>query len=115
MSVSDLLFVLPDSGPVPVSPGIGVGFVFDPTPSVDVAVLSSYRIRVDRSGLNVRSGETVLCAPYEPSELGMVVLVRCEADGHTPGALVVAGEVDYLEPVSESVVLGGWGKPGTRY
>ena len=44
----------------------------------------------------------------------MVVLVRCEADGHTPGALISAEEVDYLEPAVEPVILGAWDKPGTR-
>lgn len=115
MTVSDLPPVLPGAAPAPVSPGIGVGLVFDPTPSVDVSGLSRCRMRVDRPGLNLRAGETVLCAPYEPSELGMVVLVRCEADGHAPGALISAGEVDHLESASEPVVLSGWDKPGTRY
>lgn len=114
MSVCELLPVLPGTGPVPISPGIGVGVVFDPMPWVDVSKLCRYRMRVDRPGLHLRAGETVLCAPYEPAELGMVVLVRCEADGHTPGALITAGEVEYLEPVLEPVVLGGWDKPGTR-
>ena len=114
MSVSDLLPVVPDTGPVPISPGIGVGLVFNPMPWVDVSQVCRYRMRVDRPGLDLRAGETVLCAPYEPSELGMVVLVRCEADGHTPGALISADEVDYLEPVLEPMVLGGWDKAGTR-
>ena len=114
MSVCELLPVLPGTGPVPISPGIGVGVVFDPMPWVDVSKLCRYRMRVDRPGLHLRAGETVLCAPYEPAELGMVVLGRCEADGHTPGALITAGEVEYLEPVLEPVVLGGWDKPGTR-
>ncbi|MFF0903233.1 UNVERIFIED_CONTAM: hypothetical protein RF653_06125 [Kocuria sp. CPCC 205316] len=115
MSVCDLLPVLSGAGPVPSSPGIGVGLVFDPMPWVDVSELSRYRMRVDRPGLNLRAGETVLCAPYEPAELGMVVLVHCEADGHAPGALVSTGDVDYLEPALEPVVLGGWDKPGTRF
>jgi hypothetical protein len=114
MSVSDLLPALPDTDPMLISPGIGVGLVFDPLPWVDVSRLCRYRMRVNRPGLDLRAGETVLCAPYEPAELGMVVLVRCEADGHTPGALISADEVDYLEPTLEPVVLGGWDKPGTR-
>lgn len=114
MSVSDLLPVPPGTGPVPVSPGIGVGFAFDPIPWVDVSELSRCRMRIDRPGLNLRAGETVLCAPYEPSDLGMVVLVRCETDGHTPGALIPAGEVEYLEPAPGLVGLGEWDKPGTR-
>lgn len=115
MSVCDQLPVLPGTGPVPIAPGIGVGVVFDPPPWVDVSELSRCRMRVDRPGLNLRAGETVLCAPYAPAELGMVVLVRCEVDGHTPGALISAGAVDYLEPALEPVVLGGWDKPGARY
>ena len=115
MSVSDLLPLVPDTGPVPISPGIGVGMVFEPMPWVDVSRLCRYRVLVDRPGLDLRAGETVLCAPYDPVELGMVVLVRCEADGHTPGALITANEVEYLESALEPVVLGGWDKPGTRY
>ena len=114
MTVLDLLPVRSGAHPVLVSPGIGVGFAVDPMPWVDVSELSRCRMRVDRPGLNLRAGETVLCAAYEPAELGMVVLVRCEADGHTPGALISAGEVDYLEPASQAVVLGGWDKPGAR-
>ena len=114
MSASDLLPALPDTDPMLISPGIGVGLVFDHLPWVDVSQSCRYRMRVDRPGLNLRAEVTVLCAPYEPAELGMVVLVRCEADGHTPGALISADEVDYLEPALEPVVLGGWDKPGTR-
>lgn len=114
MSICDLPPVLPGAGPVPVSPGIGVGRAFEPMPWVDVSALPRYRMLVDRPGLHLRAGETVLCAPYEPAELGMVVIVRCEADGHTPGALVSTGVVDYLEPALEPVVLGEWDKPGTR-
>ena len=115
MSVSDLLPGPLGAGPVPISPGIGVGVVFDPMPWVDASELSRCRMRVDRPGLNLRAGETVLCAVYEPAALGMIVLVRCEADGHTPGALISAEEVDYLEPAVEPVILGAWDKPGTRY
>ena len=83
-------------------------------PWVDASELSRCRMRVDRPGLKLRAGETVLCAVYEPAALGMIVLVRCEADGHTPGALISAEEVDYLEPAVEPVILGAWDKPGTR-
>jgi hypothetical protein len=114
MSVSDSLPALADIGPVLISPGIGVGLVFEPMPWVDVSRLFRCRMRVDRPGLHLRAGETVLCSPYEPVELGMVVLVRCEVDGHTPGALISADEVDYLEPALEPMVLGRWDKPGTR-
>ncbi|WP_426120706.1 hypothetical protein [Kocuria sp. LHG3120] len=114
MSVCDLPPVLPGTGPAPVSPGIGIGLVFEPMPWVDVSQLCRYRMRVDRPGLNLRAGETVLCAPYAPAQLGMVVLVHCETDGHAPGALISTGDLDYLEPAPEPVVLGGWDKPGTR-
>lgn len=114
MSATELLPAPPGAGPVRVSPGIGVGIVFDPTPSVDVSALFRGRMRTDRPGLNLRAGETVLCAPYEPSDLGMVVLVRYEADGHTPGALISADDVEYLEPAAALVALEGWDKPGTR-
>lgn len=63
--------------------------------------LSRYRMRTDRPGLNLRAGEIVLCAPYEPAQLNMLVLVRCEADGHSPGALLSVSEVEYLEPTPE--------------
>jgi len=71
-------------------------------------------MRSDRPGLNLRAGETVLCAPYEPAELNMLVLVRCEADGHSPGALLSVGEVEYLEPTGETLGPCAWGRPGVR-
>ena len=114
MSVSDLLPALPGTGPVPISPDIGVGIVFDPMPWVDVSKLCRYRMRVDRPALHLRAGETVLCAPYEPVELGMVVLVRCEADGYSPGALIPASDVEYLEPAGPSFGPFVWGTPGVR-
>ncbi|MHC5560681.1 hypothetical protein [Kocuria sp. U4B] len=76
--------------------------------------LSRYRMRTDRPGLNLRAGETVLCTPYEPAELNMLVLVRCETDGHSPGALLSVSEVEYLEPTPELLGPCAWGKPGVR-
>lgn len=35
----------------------------------------------------------------------MVVLVRCESDVHSPGALISADEVDYIGPYLEPMVL----------
>ncbi|MHC5560835.1 hypothetical protein [Kocuria sp. U4B] len=105
---------LPGAEPVRVSPGIGVGAVFDATPSVGISVLSRYRVRTGRAGLNLRAGEIVLCAPYEPADLGMVVLVRCEADGHSPGALISTDQVEFIGPAHEPVGVSMWDKPGRR-
>lgn len=115
MSAPELAPAPPDTGPVPVLSGIGAGIVFEPVPSVDVSGLFRCRMLTDRPELSVRAGETVLCAAYDPADLGMVVLVRCEADGHTPGALISAEEVQCLESVPVVGALGGWDKPGTRY
>ncbi|MFI7742627.1 hypothetical protein [Kocuria rhizosphaericola] len=76
--------------------------------------VSRYRMQVDRPGLDLRAGETVLCAPYEPAELNMVVVVRCEADGHSPGALLPLGELEHLGPTGERLGPCSWGKPGVR-
>jgi hypothetical protein len=91
-----------------------VGAVFDPTPAITAGSLSRCRVRTDRAGLNLRAGEIVLCAVYEPVALGMVVLVRCEADGHRPGALIPADEVEFLGPALEPVGVSVWDKPGQR-
>lgn len=76
--------------------------------------VSRYRMQVDRPGLHLRAGETVLGIPYEPADLGMVVVVRCETDGHSPGALLPAGEVEDLGPTGEHLGPCSWGKPGVR-
>lgn len=62
MIVSDPLSSMPGLEPVRVTPGIGVGTVFTATPSVEVTGLSRYRMRTDRAGLNLRAGESLLCA-----------------------------------------------------
>ncbi len=114
MSVADAPFLPSDAEPARISPGIGVGVVVELTPVVDLSGLSRCRVLADRPGLGLRAGEAVLCAPYEPAELGMVVLVRCEADGHSPGALISAGEVEVLEPALELVAPREWHRPGHR-
>ncbi|MEX5303505.1 hypothetical protein [Kocuria sabuli] len=86
----------------------------DPTPWVETSRLSRYRMRTDRAGLHLQSGEIVLCAPYEPAVLKMVVLVRCEADGYSPGALISTSEVSYIGPATEPLVMTLWDKPGKR-
>ncbi len=87
-----------------------------PAPRPDAAppLVSRYRMRVDRPGLDLRAGETVLCAPYEPAELDMVVVVRCEADGHSPGALLPLGELEHLGATDEHLGPCSWGRPGVR-
>jgi hypothetical protein len=115
MIVSDPISPPPGIEPVHVSPGIGVGVVFEPTPAVELSVLSRCRMRTDRAGLNLRAGEIVLCAIYEPADLGMVVLVRCESDGHSPGALISAEEVEFLGPALVPMAPSTWHKPGQRH
>ncbi|GAA1761021.1 hypothetical protein [Kocuria aegyptia] len=114
MSISELTTVPDDTGSLDVLPGIGVGPVVDPVSSITVSDVARYRMRTDRAGLDVRAGEVVLCAPYHPVELGMVVLVRCEADGYSPGALVPANDVEYLEPAGQSFGPFVWDTPGVR-
>jgi hypothetical protein len=95
-------------------PGIGVGAVSEPIPWVETSRLSRYRMRTDRAGLHLQAGEIVLCAPYEPAALNMVVLVRCEADGYSPGVLISTSEVSYIGPAAEPLVMTLWDKPGKR-
>ena len=80
----------------------------------DMIRLSRYRMRADRPGLRLRAGETVLCAPYAPTESHMLVLVRCETDGHNPGVLLSVAEVEYLGPTEEILGPCAWGRPGVR-
>jgi hypothetical protein len=91
-----------------------VGLVHNATPSVQVTALSRYRVRTSQGGLNLRAGEIVLCAPYEPTHLGMVVLVHCETDGHSPGALISIEDIDYIGPALEPMAPCKWDTPGTR-
>jgi hypothetical protein len=76
--------------------------------------LIRFRVRADHHGLRLRAGESVLCVPYEPEELGMVVLVRCEGDGHAPGALLSVRELDYVEEAGRYAGEADWDEPGTR-
>lgn len=115
MIVSDPLSSPPGLEPVRVSPGIGVGVAFDPSPSIEISCLSRYRMRTERAALKLRAGEIVLCAAYEPVNLGMVVLVRCESDGHSPGVLIPAEDVDYIGPYLGPMDLSAWHRPGQRH
>lgn len=83
------------------------------SPSIAPQV-SRYRMRSDRPGLSLRAGEIVLCAPYAPAERNMLVLVRCEVDGHGPGALLSVNEVEHLGLTGETLGPCSWGKPGVR-
>jgi hypothetical protein len=114
MSISELPPVPADTGSLDVLPGIGVGPVVVPVSAITVSHVARYRMRTDRAGLNLRAGEVVLCAPYDPVELGMVVLVRCEADGYSPGALIPASDVEYVEPAGSSFGPFVWDTPGVR-
>lgn len=101
--------------PRPVDqPAIGVGSAHQPIPAITATRLSRYRMRHDRAGLNLHGGELLLCAPYEPAYLGMIALVRCEADNHAPGALLSIHEVDFVEETAEVFGPLSWGKPGVR-
>ncbi|ALU40124.1 hypothetical protein AS188_10635 [Kocuria flava] len=83
-------------------------------PAVPSTPLARYRLRCDRPGLALRAGETVLAAVYEPAALGLVVLVRCEADGHAPGALLPARDLELLEHTDHPARPGAWSVPGLR-
>ena len=83
-------------------------------PTMDGARLIRFRVATDHRGLHLRTGEAVLCVPYEPAELGMVVLVRCESDGHAPGALLSVHGLVYVEEAGRYSAEGGWDEPGTR-
>jgi hypothetical protein len=100
--------------PLPALPGIGVGTDPQIRPTAPATPLSRYRVRSDRPGLNLRAGEIVLCAVYEPASLGMVVLVRCEADGHAPGALLPARELELIEHTGAVAGPVVWSAPGVR-
>ena len=95
-------------------PGIGVGTTPQVFPSVPATTLSRYRVREDRPSLNLRAGELVLCAVYEPAALGMIILVRCESDGYAPGALMAARELELIERTEMRAELVAWSVPGVR-
>lgn len=101
----------PSTTPAPSDLGTGPA---DPISAATGPRLSRYRMRADRHGLHLHAGEVVLCAPYEPVALNMVVVVRCESDGHSPGALLSTSEVEYLGTTSEPLGPCSWGTPGPR-
>ncbi|MEX5270229.1 hypothetical protein [Kocuria sabuli] len=76
--------------------------------------LSRYRLRTDRPGLSLRAGEVILGAPYESDDSAMVVLVRCETDGHNPGVVLSREELEDLGPTAQLLGPCSWGKPGVR-
>lgn len=77
--------------------------------------LSRYRMHTDRPGLRLRAGEVILGTPYEPADSTMVVLVRCETDGHNPGALLSTDELEDLGPTDQLLGPCSWGNPGVRH
>lgn len=100
--------------PDPTQPGIGVGTTPQILPATPVTPLSRYRVLTDRPGLNLRAGETVLCSVYEPASLGMVVLVRCESDGHAPGVLLSVRDLELIEHTGTLAGPVTWSVPGVR-
>lgn len=76
--------------------------------------LSRYRLHTDRPGLSLRAGEVILGAPYESADSAMVVLVRCEIDGHNPGVVLSTEELEDLGPTAQLLGPCSWGKPGVR-
>jgi hypothetical protein len=65
-------------------------------------------MRADRPGQDLRAGESVLCVAYDPTRLGVVVLVRCKTEGQSPGALVPVEELESLGP--EPLTPSAWSK-----
>ncbi|MFF0991408.1 hypothetical protein [Kocuria nitroreducens] len=76
--------------------------------------LSRYRMHADRPGLRLREGEVILGVPYALAESTMVMPVRCESDGHNPGALLSAEELEDLGPSDQLLGPCSWGKAGVR-
>ncbi|MEX5271141.1 hypothetical protein [Kocuria sabuli] len=76
--------------------------------------LSRYRLRSDRPGLSLRAGEVILGAPYESADSALVVVVRCETDGHNPGVVLSREELEDLGPTAQLLGPCSWGKPGVR-
>lgn len=95
-------------------PGIGVGTPKQAVPAIPAGRLTRYRVRTDRPGLELMTGETVLCTAYEPVALGMVVLVRCESDGYSPGALMPLHGLEFVEHTDEVADPGQWTELGRR-
>ncbi|MFF0991554.1 hypothetical protein [Kocuria nitroreducens] len=76
--------------------------------------LSRYRLHTDRPGLSLRAGEVILGTPYESVESALVVLVRCETDGHNPGVVLLSEELEDLGPTAQLLGPCSWGKLGAR-
>ena len=78
------------------------------------ARLSRYRMHTDRPGLRLGAGEVVLGVPCALAEATMVMPVRCESDGHNPGALLSPEELEDLGPTDQLLGPCSWGKAGVR-
>jgi hypothetical protein len=52
--------------------------------------------------------------PYEPADSALVVLVRCETDGHHSGVVLSSEELEDLGPTALLLGPCSWGKPGVR-
>lgn len=78
------------------------------------ARLSRYRMHTDRPGLRLRAGEVMLGVPYALAGATMVMPVRCESDGHNPGALLSTEELEDLGPTDHLLGPCSWGKAGVR-
>lgn len=78
------------------------------------ARLSRYRMHTDRPGLRLRAGEVILGVPYSLAGATMVMPVRCESDGHNPGALLSPEELEDLGPTDQLLGPCSWGKAGVR-
>lgn len=76
--------------------------------------LSRYRMHADRPGLHLRAGEVLLGIPYESTDPKMVMPVRCESDGHNPGALLPTDELEHLGTTDQLLGPCSWGKSGVR-
>ncbi|MFI7482488.1 hypothetical protein ACH9EU_08715 [Kocuria sp. M1R5S2] len=86
----------------------------DPVTAPVTARLSRYRMHTDRPGLRLRAGEVILGVPYALAEATMVMPVRCESDGHNPGALLSTEELEDLGPTDQLLGPYSWGKAGVR-
>lgn len=84
------------------------------TPRV-IARLSRYRMHTDRPGLHLRAGEVLLGIPYALADSTMVMPVRCESDGHNPGALLSTEELEDLGPTDQLLGPRSWGQSGVRH
>ncbi|MGQ1799095.1 hypothetical protein ACT4S5_18465 [Kocuria oceani] len=86
-----------------------------PVPARGTDRLTRYRMNTDRPGLHLRAGEVILGIPYASTESDMVMPVRCESDGHNPGALLAREELEDLGATDQLLGPYSWGKPGVRH